>query len=271
MTMRRTYFHPTAQLAPQNNQPKKPQEKLNFHQAQAVRRDCRARFWSQVAIPVLLAEYYFYDIWDYFDEHNMIRHKNKTWLNTAKGCFEKFHEWLSNSEGNTAVLMADYGVQMSKQLQRESTSLYVTFCAYFEGKGQSDPRFKAQLQMAYTLIHLAADLFDCYFDLYSERFGIDMREDYLPARIMEADTSFAMLVDSYINFKKNGLSPTQNYSSIKAYEAFCDKLFSDKVLDKAGVKALELNHEDEYLEKLRLEKMGVDKLAERFTLVRKGK
>lgn len=271
MTKRVVYFHQSAKLAPQNNEPKRPQEKLTFQQAQAVRKDCRARFWSQVVIPVLIAEHYFWEPYDVFDDRNMIHHKYKVWLNGTKSCFEKVNEWIKKADGNMPNILSDYSTQMERQLKREMTSLYVTFCAYFESKRQDDPRFKAQLQMAYTLIHLAADLFDCYFDLYSERFGIDMRNDYLPARIAEADVNFGMLTDNIINYKKNGLSPTNNFASVKAYEAFCDKLFDEKTLDKAGLRALELNHEDEYLDMLEREKMGVEKLAERFKLLRNKK
>lgn len=271
MTKRLVYFHQSAKLAPQNNEPKRPQEKLTFQQAQAARKDCRARFWSQVVLPVMIARSEFYDVLDIFEERNMVRFKYKSWLKGAQASFDKFDEWMNKTEGNTKFLMADYSIQMEKRVKRETTSLFVTFCSYFEQKGQDDPRFKAKIQLANTFIVLARDLFDNYFDLYLERFGIDERKDYLPARIIDADTNFRMLADSIIQYKRNGLSPTQHYACIKAYEELCDKLFDEKVLDKAGIKALELNHEDEYLDKLEREKMGVEKLAERFKLLRNKK
>lgn len=272
MTKTPTYYLRTRQVqTPQSYHPKQPKRKLSLQEAMAVKKDCRARFWSQVVIPVLLAESYFVKVWDICEDRNLIRFKCKTWLKDTHGCFDKFDAWINKTDGNMRFLLADYGVQMEKLLKRELTSLYVTFCAYFETKGAKDPRFKGEVQMAYTLIHLARDLFDCYFDLYSEHFGIDLREDYLPARIVEADNSFAMFADYTNRITADNLHPTQNYACIKAYEAFCDRLFNEKVLDKAGIKALELNHEDEFLSEIERKKMGIEKLGERYKIQRSEK
>jgi hypothetical protein len=262
--MKKTYYHPAAKQAPYVNVPKKPVENLTFQQTQAVVRDCRARFWSEIVIPLLLAEAEFYKVWDMCEERNIIRFKNKTWLNETQKCFTKFREWLSKCEGNTSVLMDDYAVQMSKRLSREMKSLYVTFYSYFEKEGLTDLPLKAQTQLTISLISMTFDLFDSYFNLYNERFGVDLRKDYLPARIAEASANFGMFAKTLIQPKGKLVKPCSNYSSIKAYEEFCDKLFDEKTLDKAGIKALELNHEDEFLSQLERQKMGLDKLAEKY-------
>lgn len=242
---------------------------LTTEQRRAIERDCRSRFWSQVVIPVMIAEVEFLKVWDTCEERKMIRFKQGVWLKASMGSFDKFHDWLKKGELNMQTLIADYAVQVSRQIKRELRSLYVTFRYYFEKKGMKDLDFNTQVEFALVLIHLARDLFDGFFDTYKDRFGIDLRAEYLPARIIDADNNFDKFTDDVLKPGKHELHPCKNYASIKAYEELCDKMLNEDVLDKAGLRALELNHEDEFLSKLERENMGFHKLKEKYNISEK--
>lgn len=253
------------QMASRMQNPKvclSPQEKV------AIANDCRSRFWSQVVIPVKIAEAEFMKVYDEAEERKMMKFNQGKWLRQTRECFDRFHEWIDKGNGNIRVIIEDYGVQMSKLLKYETRSLYVTFCSYFMEKGQKDVNFKAQIELAVVCISLAKDLFDGYFDIYQERFGIDLRDDYLPARIVDADNAFTRFADDFVKFSKYGLHPTTHYPCIKAYQEFCDKMLDEENLDKAGLKALELNHEDEFLSRLEWEKMDFGRLKEKFKVTK---
>lgn len=243
--------------------------RLSIEEKEAVARDCRSRFWSQVIVPIIIAEIEFLKVWDECEERKMIRFKQGVWLKATKGCFDRFHEWMGRGGNEMPRLIGDYGAQMSGLLKYELRSLYATFCSYFLQKGQKDVQFKAQIQVAVSFINLSKELFDGFFDLYSERFGIDLRADYLPARISEADAQFPHFADDVIRYLSNDLHPTKHYPSIKAYQAFCDKLLDEDTLDKAGLRALELNHEDDFLSKIERENMGLHRLKEKFRISEK--
>lgn len=244
----------------------KPSERveLTLKESLAVMNDCRARFWSQVVIPVLIAEKEFLAVWDICEERKEIRFKRGSWLKGTNGSFEKFREWLGKGDQHMKVLIDDYAIQVAKRVKREIRSLYVTFRRYFEEHGQTDLDFKAQVQLSLTLITLARELFDGYFDIYQEKFGIDLRKDYLPARIIDADLQFTRFADDVVQPARNDLHPCKNWACIQAYEELCEKLMSERMLDKAGLEALKLNNEDEFLNKIERENMGYEKLKDRF-------
>lgn len=244
----------------------KPSERveLTLKESLAVMNDCRARFWSQVVIPVIIAEEEFLKVWDICEERKEIRFKRGSWLKGTNGSFEKFREWLKKGDQHTKVLIDDYAIQVSKRIKRQVRSLYATFRCYFEKHGQKDLDFKAQVQVSLTFITLACELFDGFFDIYKEKFGIDLRKDYLPARIIDADVQFSRFADDVIQPARNDLHPCKNYSSIMAYEELCEILMSEKMLDKAGLEALKLNGENDFLNKVEREYMGYEKLKDRF-------
>lgn len=157
----------------------KPSERieLTLRENLAVMNDCRARFWSQVVIPVIIAEQEFLKVWDICDDRKEIRFKRGSWLRGANSSFEKFREWLGKGDQHMKVLIDDYAIQVAKRVKREIRSLYVTFRRYFEEHGQKDLDFKAQVQVTMTFITLARELFDGFFDVYKDKFGIDLRND----------------------------------------------------------------------------------------------
>lgn len=243
---------------------KQPEVRLTPEQRQSVASDCRSRFWSRVVVPLLVAEIEFLKVWDEAEERKMIKFNQGVWLKATKGSFDKFRDWMDEGNAEIRNLIDDYGIQMYKMVKREMRSLYVTFCSYFTDKGLKDVSFKAQVQLSVVLISLARDLFDGFFDLYAERFGVDLREEYLAARVIDADTQFPKFAESVVRYTDNRLNPTAHYPCIKAYQEFCDKLLDDDTLDKAGIKALELNHEDEILAKHEWEKMGFGRLKGKY-------
>lgn len=246
----------------------KPSERieLTLRENLAVMNDCRARFWSQVVIPVIIAEQEFLKVWDICDDRKEIRFKRGSWLRGANSSFEKFREWLGKGDQHMKVLIDDYAIQVAKRVKREIRSLYVTFRRYFEEHGQKDLDFKAQVQVTMTFITLARELFDGFFDVYKDKFGIDLRNDYLPARIIDADNQFFRFADDVIQPARNDLHPCKNWASIKAYEELIEKLMSEKMLDSAGLEALKLNNENEFLNKIEREYMGYEKLKDRFNV-----
>ncbi len=230
----------------------------------AVAKDCGARFWSQVAVSVMIAERAFYEIYDTCEERKMLKFNQGKWLRKTKECFEKYDAWLSSCGQQTVALVTDYGIQMEKMAWRQMRDLYLTFKVYYDKLGLQDTEFKAKVTTAMEYIHLAVDLFDGFFDVYRDSYGVDISDDYKDARIKEADLHFERFAVDVIRSKKVRVEPAKNYASFRAYEALIDKLLDFNVMDKAGEKALELNHEDETLSKIERERMKIDRLQEKF-------
>lgn len=242
---------------------------LSVEERRAIERDCRSRFWSQVVVPLMIAEVEFLKVWDICEERKMIRFKQGVWLKASMGSFERFHEWLDKGDTNMRSILSDYTAQVLRLIKREQRSLYVTFRYYFEKKGLQDLDFVTQVEMALVHINLSKELFDGFFDIYKDRFGIDLRGEYMPARITDADNNFDKFTDDVLKPGKYDLHPCKNFASIKAYEEFCNKMLSEDVLDKAGFRALELNHEDEFLSKIERENMGFHRLKEKYNISEK--
>jgi hypothetical protein len=224
----------------------------------------RSLFWSQVIVPALVVEEQFYEVYDVCEERNMFRFKHGKWLGKTKADFDKFHEWLRSCGQKVNDIVLNYGVQMSKQTEKQVRDLYLTFHIYFERKGQTDIDFKSRVQVTASLIHLAKDLFDMFFDIFNEKCGFDIRDEYKFARLGEADLNFCSFADDVIKPSKYKLSPCKNWASEQAYNKFCEKLLDEKTLDYAGLKAMELSHEDEFLAEMERSKMGLDRLKETF-------
>lgn len=230
----------------------------------AAEKECRTRFWSQVCLCVLVCEELFYEVYDICDERRIIRFNNKKLLKWCKESFDQFDRWLAQSE--TYCLICDYGIQVHKRLEKQLTDLYLTFKFYLERKGQIYVEFKAHILVALTIMHYSVDLYDEFFCLYKIKFGIDLSQDYQPARIKVAADSFNRFAEDIIQPKKNNLSPTKNYASVCAFHAFIDRLLDGTMLDDAGLEVLKLNHKDEYLKHIERESMGIDRLKGKYKL-----
>ena len=190
---------------------------LTLKESLAVINDCRARFWSQVVIPVIIAEEEFLKVWDICEDRKEIRFKRCSWLKGTNSSFEKFREWLGKGDQHMKVLIEDYAIQILKRVKREIRSLYVTFRRYFEEHGQKDLDFKTQVQVSLVLITLARELFDGYFDVYQKKFGIDLRKDYMPARIIDADLQFSRFADDVVQPVRNDLHPCKNWAEVVTF------------------------------------------------------
>lgn len=232
----------------------------------AIAKDCRARFWSQVALSVLVAEAEFYEIYDICEDRNMIRFNQGKWLKHTLADFQRFDKWIAKCGKEMRNLVCDYGIQMHKRLNIPLRDLYLTFKVYFDKKGLADTEFKAKVQVVMNLINLSCDLFDGYFNVYKDYCGIDFQKDYLPARIKIADNEFYRFADDVIRYSKNDLHPAKHYASKCAYEVFVNCLCDEKIMDETGLEALKLNHEDEFLAKIERENMGFDRLKEKFKI-----
>lgn len=232
----------------------------------AIARDCKARFWSQVAMSIMIAEAAFYKLHDICEERKMLKFNPGKWMRKTKECFDKFDEWMNSGDKQTRNLVNDYSIQVDKRVWREKRDLYLTFKVYYDKLGLQDTDFKAEVTTVMELIHLAVDLFDGFFDVYRDCYGVDLREDYKKAYIKEADLQFERFAVDVIRNKKIKVEPAKHYASLCAYNALVEKLLNEKMIDAAGTKALELNHEDEFLSMIEKERMGLDRLKDKFNV-----
>lgn len=225
---------------------------------------CGTRFWSQVCLCVLVCEDLFYEIYDTCEERKMVRFRNKRLLNNCQRSFEKFDKWVKKNK--EVYLIRDYGIQVHKRLEKQLRDLFLTFKIYLERHGQKDAVSKANILVAVTLMFYSVDLFDLFFKLYENEWGIDMSGDYLPARIKEAADSFNCFSNDFINPVKNNLNPTENYASVCAFNALIDRLLDEDMLDEAGMEVLKLNDKQEFLEQVERSNT-IDILKEKYKVV----
>jgi len=244
---------------------------LTAEQIGKARREASSLFWTQVVPVIVIAQDEFLKVYDECEERGLIRGHLAKWLTISKSNFDDFFEWLNLGEKRYKNLVIDYGIRVSKRMEKTVFDLYLTFKMYFDKRGMDDTRFKAQVEMAMTMIHLARNLWDKFFDLFYEKHGFDIREDYRPACMSDADIFFDKVVQLLLQPDKYKLEPTKNYASIKAFEAFSDKLLDPANIDAAGLDALKWNHFDKEVVEIEREAIGVDKLKDKYKVTIQNK
>jgi len=244
---------------------------LTAEQIGKARREASSLFWTQVVPVIVIAQDEFLKVYDECEERGLIRGHLAKWLTISKSNFDDFFEWLNLGEKRYKNLVIDYGIRVSKRMEKTVFDLYLTFKMYFDKRGMDDTRFKAQVEMAMTMIHLARNLWDKFFDLFYEKHGFDIREDYRPACMSDADIFFDKVVQLLLQPDKYKLEPTKNYASIKAFEAFSDKLLDPANIDAAGLDALKWNHFDKEVAEIEREAIGVDKLKDKYKVTIQNK
>lgn len=228
----------------------------------AAAEDCGARFWSQVCICVMVCENLFYEVYDMCEDRKMTGFHYKKPLKACIGSFDELDNWLKENENQ--ILIRDYGTQVQKRIDRQLRDLYITFKIYLERMGQKDTEIKAHILVVTTLIHYSVDLFDGYFNMYKERYGIDMRDDYMPARIEVVAQNFNTFANLVILPERNKLNPIENYASERAFDALCDRLADEKMIDEAGLEVMKLNHMDDAIKQYERERLGVERLKDKY-------
>lgn len=216
-----------------------PQELL------AIVKECGTLFWSEVLICTLIGEQLFYEMYDRCEERGELRFNNKHNLKEAAKCYDKVDAWIGNTPA--MALVGDFAIQVHKRLEKQLTDLYITFKVYLERKGQTDCGYKAHVLVATTIIRLSIDLFDNFFDIYKDKCGLDLRNDYIQTRVGIANTYVQKFCNDLLKPEKNGLEPTKNYASVQAFNAFTDKLLDSDTLDAAGLRALQLNNDNKFV------------------------
>lgn len=244
----------------------KAKNPLTAEEAEKAVRKASSLFWTQIVPLIVIAQEEFLKVYDEYEERNGRNPQIVSWMNIAKSNFDDFYEWLGAGDKRYRNLVLDYAIGVSKRMQKPILDLYLTFKLYFDKKKLKDTRFAAQLELAITLIHLSKDLWDKFFDLFVEKNGFDIRNNYLSARMSDADIFFEKVVQVLLQPKKYKLQPTKNYASIKAFEAFSDKLLAPENIDAAGLDALKWNHFDVEAAEIEREALGVNKLKEKYNV-----
>lgn len=239
---------------------------LTTEQIEKAKKEASSLFWTQVVPIIIIAQEEFLKVYDECEERNMLKGGLGRWLTISKSNIDDFFEWLNLGEKKYKNLVIDYGLRVSKRMEKPVFDLYLTFKIYFDKKKLEDTRFKAQVEMAMTMIHLARDLWGKFFDLFVEKYGFDIRENYRPACLSDADIYFEKVAEQLLQPKRHKLQPTKNYASIRAFEVFSDKLLAPENIDTAGLEALKMNNFNSEVAEIEREAIGVGKLKEKYNV-----
>lgn len=229
--------------------------------------NCSTRFWSYCGIAHYMAHEEYLKVYDYYEEHNLIRGFTKRAFKICDEEFQRYNDHLQKDmEERPRYLLTDFHNQVYAGLSKQLLDLKLTFKFYYERAGLTDLDNKAQITVTNSIIAMAAELWHNYFDIYKEQYIIDFSKDFQFAKLDNADRLFNEFAEDVVQCKKLGLHPTQNYASVQAFNALCAKMVDEDFLDKNGYKALKFNHFDKELDELERERMGFDRLKERFTV-----
>lgn len=127
----------------------------------------------------------------------------------------------------------------------------------------------AQVETARAMINFYNEVFNAHIQLYKDEYHIDFSKEYKDATLDVAACNMYAFSDNKIHYKKNNLHPTHNYASEQAYIAINEKLSDEKFRDYYCLEALKLGHFDEEVKECELEQMGVDRLEEKFNIIKK--
>ena len=233
----------------------------------AAYNQCAQQFWSYCGIAHFMAHEEYLKVYDYYDEHkhNSIVGSVKRTFKECDKEFKRYDDFLSeHMEKNAFYLLTDFHNSVYNGLKKEILDLYLTFKFLFERAGLDDIENKAQVTVASSFISMAADLWHNYFDMYKSKFVIDFSKDFQFANLDTADRFFTSFAEDVCRYKKNKLKPTENYASKQAFDAICTKMVNDDFLDANGYKALKWNHYDEAVNEIERNKMGIDRLREKY-------
>lgn len=206
--------------------------------------DCQSLFWSAISPIHFIVEVEFMKVYDYYEEHNMMRFQTKTLLNEVKSEIDKYTEWVNeNMEQKAAAVPYDLANQIYGGLEKELLDLLLTFKFYFERKKIKDADLKAQLQLVLSLFNTCTDITDAFFNKYLDEYHINFRNYYTFADLKKAEQTFFRLYNIVVNPSKiEGFAPTKNYASVQAYTAFLNKLVDADFVDKKSIDALAMNN-----------------------------
>lgn len=221
----------------------------NKEQIKAAMKDCQDLFWSAIAPIHYITYQEFLKIYDYYEEHNLIKFTVKGLLNTVKEEFEKYQEYMSANYSSEAYAVPyDLSNNIYKGVEKEILDMNLTFKFYMERNGMKDVEIKSQIQTVSALFDCWRAIWDTFFDRYRKAAHINFEGYYSFANLNVADKTFMRFYRVTINperYKK--YEPCKNYPSVMAFNALADKLTDDKFVDEKSIVALTMNNRVEEL------------------------
>jgi len=139
-----------------------------------VMEDCRSLFWSALSPLHFIVEQEFLKIYDYYDEHHLMKFKIKTYMTEIKKEFDKYQEWIEeNYESKAFAVPFDLANNIYGAVQKEILDLYLTFKFYFERKGIDTKEPNVQIQTTLALFDCYEDIFDNFFEKFRREYHIN--------------------------------------------------------------------------------------------------
>lgn len=235
-----------------------------------ARQNCRDLFFTVVLVCRYIAEQEFLKVYDWYDEHNLIKFQNKKWLETIRKDFQKYNDYLmKNMEDRARGLVYDSCNKAYGGLEKEILDLTLTFKFYYERKKVKNCGLLAQIETARAMINFYDEVFKAHIQLYKDEYYIDFSKAYKDATLDAAVSAMYAFADSKIHYAKNDFHPTHNYASEQAYKAINEKLSDEKFRDNYCLEALRLGHFEDEVKECEFEQMGVERLEDKFKVSKK--
>lgn len=229
-----------------------------------ARCNCRKLFWTSIAPVYLIAQMEFLKVYDWYEEKGLMRFKIKYLLGKTNESLNKMQIYLLQQEEKAKCLEYDFCTKIHQGMEKELLDFKLTCKFYFMRHGLSDCDIKAQVQLAQALINLVCDLYDNILRINKEQYHVDFHKDFPFMDVSNANRYFTQFSDMVIEPKKYNLAVNRNFASIKAFEAIGNKIVDADFIDDASLSALKVNHYEEEVRQIELEKMGVCRLQEKY-------
>lgn len=206
--------------------------------------ECQSLFWSAIVPIHFIAEQEFLKVYDWYDEHNLIKFKVKTYLLDVKKEFDKFQEYISaNYDSKAYAPSCDLANNIYGGLQKEILDLRLTFKFYMERKKMKNVELKSQIQLVLALLDCWKNISDGFFDRYKEKYCIDFSSYYPYADLTKARQTFKRFYTDIVKPEcYDGFDPAKNYASKMAFNALADKLVDSDFVDEQSIDALIKNN-----------------------------
>lgn len=128
---------------------------LDVDRKEEAKENCRNVFWTIVLPCRIIAKNEFLKVYDWYDEHHLLRFQNKKWLETIKRDFDKYDDYLfKEMDVKARNLVYDFCNKVYGGVEKELLDLNLTFKFYFERKGIKDSEIKAQIENARAMMNL---------------------------------------------------------------------------------------------------------------------
>lgn len=231
----------------------------NKQKVNEAMKDCQDLFWSAVAPIHYIAHQEFLKVYDYYEEHNLIRHTAKKLLIPVKEEFEKYQQYMEeNYTCDGYSVPYDLSNNIYGGLEKEIRDLNLTFKFYMERKGMRDVEIKAQIQTALAMFDCWRSIWDTFFDRYKKGYHINFEGYYYFANLSVAEKTFMRFYNDAVKPERyKEFCPQKNYPSVMAYTAFASKLVDENFVDEKAVNSLAMNNRVEELAEIFGEDKGI--------------